>query len=140
LLDIDVCLANHETKTFKNDLWSTHADFGFNVDSSIVMINSLKTSARGFKRECIVNFKDSALFVKRFEVLTDDPEVGYELLETIDYVTKDNNVKNVVRRVFPKPLSDTVFFQRLPFQNYSSELGSHYDLELEYVRRIMNRN
>jgi hypothetical protein len=104
------------------------------------MIHSNKRHKDGFKRETILQIKDSVLLIKRFEVLTDDESTGYELLEIFDYLTKSKNIKTLVRREYPRPLSDTVYLRTLPLQPYEGEEGEQFDFELEYAKRIMNRN
>ena len=141
LLDVESNFPNSEHKSFNNGMWETEATFKFNSDSSIVMINSNKKSKNGFKREAIICFKDSILLVDTFEVLTEaNDTLGYELLETFDYLTPSKNIKTLMRRAFPKPLTDTVLLKKLPFEVYSSNVEKHYPSKLEYVQRIMNRN
>ena len=140
LTAVQLNLPNKKDRTFSNGMWATKATFRFDHDSTVVMIIAKKVSSRGFKNEVILNLNDTALFVRRFEVLTDDPAVGYELLETVDYVTKTQNLLNRVRHEFPMSLSDSVAFRMLELRPYESEIGEHYDTELDYARRIMNWN
>jgi hypothetical protein len=139
LSSIDSLLGNSISKSFDNEQWETNAEFKSNQDSSIVLIHATKRHKHGFRRETILHFKDSILLIRRFEVLTEDPSVGYELLETLDYLSSSRNIKNLVKREYPTLLSDTVNFKRLPFFPYDGTMNQ-FQAELQYAVRIMNRN
>jgi hypothetical protein len=137
---IDSLLINSEHKSFNNGLWLTEAQFKSNKDSTVVLIYSMKWHIGGFKRETILQVIDSILLVKRFEVLTDDETVGYEFLETFDYMYKDENVKRLFKREYPKSLADTTHFNGLPYQTLKSDNANIYQSELNYARQIMSWN
>lgn len=139
LSTIDSLLGNSISKSFNNGQWETKAEFKSNQDSSIVLIHARKQYKYGFKRETILQVKDSILLIRRFEVLNGEDTLGYELLETLDYLSRLKNIKNLVRREFPRPLSDTVNFKRLPFLPYDEPVSQFQD-QHQYAIEIMSYN
>ena len=140
LLSINKSLMHEEYKVFNNGAWETLARFKWNQDSSIVMVSSWKKHKDGFKREIILNVKDSILFVKRLDALTENnDQAGFDTFEELLYLTRGNRVKAVVRRLYPSSLKDTVELRGMPFTNIENR-DDMYSFEMEYLKRIMNRN
>ena len=141
---ININLTNSEVKNrdLENGIgWTTNATFKWNADSSIIMIQSTKAHVNGFKRETILNVADSLILIIRFETLTEDQaSKGYEIIETLDYLSSRKDRTKMIRRMFPASLSDTIDFKRMNLKPYESNIKNHFPGELEYARKFMNHN
>ena len=141
---INFNLTNSEFKT--RDLedgkgWTTNATFTWNVDSSIIMIQSTKAHINGFKRETILNVADTLLLIVRFETLTENQAGnGYEIIETLDYLSSRQDLTKMIRRMFLANLMDTVELKKMDLEPYESNIKLQFPGELDYSRNFMRRN
>jgi len=137
---IETNLVKLDKKKYQGQ-WTTRATFKFNSDSSVTLIKSDKTWRDGHKKEVIIHIGDSILFIKHFEVLTENQNpTGYELLEIIEYLTDRKNLVTLIRWEYPKSLKDTIEFKREPYGHL--DLGEKLDYldKLNYARTIMEWN
>lgn len=132
---------NDKVLNDRNENWIINADIKYNQDSSIVFIRTNEKWKQGFQRQVVIHIGDSVLYTNKFSVLTEDNDsLGYELIDVLDYLTPNKNIKRLVKREFPKPLTDTTALRQLTFEPYQTTPDElPYLDEVEDIRVMVRR-
>ena len=143
LASVSEGLIHSEKKHMGYEKKKTAVHYQWNSDSSLILINSYKSFAKGFSREEILHAGDSILFIHRFstEPLSLENPEDYTFLESIYYLAETGTLRHLSRIEYNmRDLSDTVAFRRKPFTEIADNISHYYSLELNYSKNIFTLN
>ena len=135
---------NHlEKKELSYDKWRTSVTYKWNADSSVAMVASNKTLAKGFRREVFLHVGDTVMFVHRFstEPLGLGNTRNYSFLESIYYLEDVGTIKYLARISYRElDLADTIAFRKKPFADLTDNTSHYYSLEVQNSQNILTLN
>jgi hypothetical protein len=144
LAAIDKELNEKETRNSKHDYWETTVNYKWNSDSTITLIRSSKKFKKGFRREIMLNFKDSTLITYTFntEPIGADNKEDYSFMETFEYAKRNKPIRNLTRVAWEqKVLADTMKFRETPFSDVTDLTQKDmFDFAIDYARQVLITN